>query len=383
MDVDRLERIAENDSVFLVGPNGAGKSRTLRKICEHFAKRSGETLVAISNTPYARLPERIQFSNYVHIKISASTTKSLLRQLLADALDSDSYALISMREVLEYTDYAPVLRIRIWQHSRPGPVDGPSASGQGFVYPYAGDEHVVLAETIDRWLGYHDIPLDDSSAFLSRFQQIARVVVLQHDINKTLRSLDERPISISFGLYKKKDGLSIPLIAASSGELTLLTTAMFILSKRSSLSRIFIDEPENSLHPQWQVKYFDFITSLVRRENIRFYFATHSAVLANSALNSPYKVRIIRCDGDRYDEVKFDRDSDESIEELLWEAFDTVTPASSFISETISKLVWDVREGKISKDQALQSIQTYSISSFSEQQKEFFEACKQLIASID
>lgn len=158
---------------------------------------------------------------------------------------------------------------------------------------------------------------------------------------------------------------------------------MFALSHRRDLRNIFIDEPENSLHPEWQIRFFEFITSLIRREDVNFYFATHSAVLANGALSSDLPVRIIRCRNDEFDEIVFSRsDTDESVEQLLWEAFDTVTPANSYLSEKISTLFWDVEEGKITKSSALDRIKEYSNRSFSKHQQEFLKSCQKLILDL-
>lgn len=382
MRIDRVKRISEHTSVFLVGPNGAGKSRTLKTICEHLRSRDEGYSIAISNTPYARLPARAR-KNYAHIKVNSSTTNSLLRKILFDALDSDSFGLISIREVLNYTGYAPVLGIKIqMMHVRTRVLNPPDDDGYGIEYPNSDDSEIErLAYGIKRVVGRHTVTLDDSSTFLTRFEDIVRTIKFQSDINRRL-ARNGLKVAISFSLIRD-EYTEVELNKASSGELTLITTAMFALSHRRDLRNIFIDEPENSLHPMWQVKFFDFMTSLLRREDINFFFATHSAVLANGALSSEIPVHIIRCRGNEYEEIVFSKvDTDESVEQLLWEAFDTVTPASSYLSETISNLIWQVEENQLSKQAAVKLIDQFLYRSFSSHQKEFLTACKKLILRI-
>jgi ABC-type cobalamin/Fe3+-siderophores transport system ATPase subunit len=397
MRFDRVRRIAEDHSVFLVGPNGAGKSRTLKALCEHLRARDPGYSMAVSNTPYVRLPVRA-YSNYSHIKVGSATTNSLLRQVLSDALESESFGLISMREVFSYTGYAPLLGIRIQVLNPPKRVQYPSegpprAPEDGILredyedydaqYGVPDDPEVErLTNGLERITGRHIIDLNDASGFLVRFQDVVRTVKYKSAISRRLSKSGKRLI-VSFSLVRD-NGSYIELNEASSGELTLITIAIFALSRRGDLHNIFIDEPENSLHPLWQVKFFEFITSLLRREGIKFFFATHSAVLANGALSSDIPVHIIRCRGDDYEEIVFSRrDTDESVEQLLWEAFDTVTPASSYLSETISNLVWDVEENRVSAQAALILIDQYIKKSFSDHQKEFLLACKKLIGKIE
>lgn len=78
MRLDRLNRISDHGSVFLVGPNGAGKSRTLRALCDRKVRKDPRYTISVSNTPYARLPQYDR-KNYAHLTINTSTTSSLSR----------------------------------------------------------------------------------------------------------------------------------------------------------------------------------------------------------------------------------------------------------------------------------------------------------------
>jgi len=68
----------------------------------------------------------------------------------------------------------------------------------------------------------------------------------------------------------------------SSGEKQVVYRAGYLLKNLKNLNGgiVLIDEPELSLHPQWQIKYLDFLKDLFQDENgqidIQFIIATHS-----------------------------------------------------------------------------------------------------------
>ena len=145
-----------------------------------------------------------------------------------------------------------------------------------------------------------------------------------------------------------------------SFQLTLITLAMFILTNSHGLDYVFIDEPENSLHPQWQSKFLSFISTVSRQEDINYQVASHSPVLLTGALTSERKVTVIRCRPDAHEELQhFQQESDDSVEELLWEAFDVITPASRFVAKRISDLLWLLEDGKVSRKKAVLEIEDF------------------------
>jgi hypothetical protein len=75
---------------------------------------------------------------------------------------------------------------------------------------------------------------------------------------------------------RAKDGVVLDLKSASSGELGLVTHFLGLASVIEDGSLIFIDEPEISLHPEWQNRYVDLLQrTFTRFRGCHFVLATH------------------------------------------------------------------------------------------------------------
>ena len=73
------------------------------------------------------------------------------------------------------------------------------------------------------------------------------------------------------------------LSQASSGELSLLFTMSSIAGEIENGSLILIDEPELSLHPEWQLNFLSLLTDIFSNyKNCHFIIATHSPNLISS-----------------------------------------------------------------------------------------------------
>lgn len=70
-----------------------------------------------------------------------------------------------------------------------------------------------------------------------------------------------------------------PLIALSTGEISLLLRLFNIINKIESDSIVLIDEPELHLHPNWCINYISTLKKLFNKYNSHFFIATHSPLL--------------------------------------------------------------------------------------------------------
>jgi predicted ATPase len=77
-----------------------------------------------------------------------------------------------------------------------------------------------------------------------------------------------------------KNGFEYDILDSSTGEIGLLLTFLRAIPELKSNSVIFIDEPEISLHPSWQMKYIDLLKSfLLGYSGCHIIIATHSHLL--------------------------------------------------------------------------------------------------------
>lgn len=86
-------------------------------------------------------------------------------------------------------------------------------------------------------------------------------------------------------VYKKSkgdpDGMEIDLRSLSSGEIQLLTSLLSLAAVVENNSLVLIDEPEISLHPNWQMQYIDMLMKIFKSlRSVHFIIASHSHLLA-------------------------------------------------------------------------------------------------------
>lgn len=170
----------------------------------------------------------------------------------------------------------------------------------------------------------------------------------------------------------------------SSGEQTLISTFLFLKSNLQNLDILLVDEPENSLHPMWQRKYLEFIHMAIGYSDARIIVASHSPIIVSGGL-SAYRedAEILSVRNGRTKVIKVDEvHGEESVEEILFEAFDTITPASTVLSEFISEITWDVQEGRLSKSEAISKLENMRNRSYSKSQDHFILACIKVIRNI-
>lgn len=288
-----------------------------------------------------------------------------------------------MREVLDFTGYLPVLDVNIsigkLRHKSERFLsemvnEAPSKE-------WITDEIRDIFDRLKSFEGEHQIDLENITKFFSEKEMIAVAIKNQTLINRILRQARGK-LTISFGL-RKKTGHQVPISKASSGELTLITLAMFVLSSSEHLDYVFIDEPENSLHPQWQSNFLKFMKDATRRENISYQIASHSSVLLSGALTAERKPSVVRCRFDSFEELSvFDKVSDDSVEEILWNAFDLITPASRYVAKRISDLFWQLQSGQVQEEEVVAEIEQFIKKSLSNDQIDFLKASIELAKNI-
>jgi predicted ATPase len=91
--------------------------------------------------------------------------------------------------------------------------------------------------------------------------------------------------------FKKNQGSIIDSSDLSSGEFHFLTTMIAIQSTIKNNSLILIDEPDTSLHPNWQMKYIHNLKHLFKKwNNSHFILATHSHFIISDLENDSSEV---------------------------------------------------------------------------------------------
>lgn len=142
----------------------------------------------------------------------------------------------------------------------------------------------------------------------------------------------------------------IELQNASSGEFHLFTTMIGLMASTRSNSLIIIDEPEISLHPNWQMKYLEFIRELFAdtdRVTSHIIIATHSHFLVSDLPGENSNIIALKKNEDKIDSIEISKNTyGWSAEEVLLEVFQVPTTRNHFVSEKIGEILDEIANPK-------------------------------------
>lgn len=139
-----------------------------------------------------------------------------------------------------------------------------------------------------------------------------------------------------------KQGCHITSEEMSSGEFAMLSTILSISTAVSNPhSLVLIDEPEQSLHPNWQMSIIDNLDRAITKQNCHFLIATHSHMLVSDLPIN--RSSVVQLEKDELGSLKGTPISDctygWSAEEVLLKVFKTATDRNRYFGERIGKLL--------------------------------------------
>ncbi|MBB4616734.1 AAA family ATPase [Sphingomonas abaci] len=167
--------------------------------------------------------------------------------------------------------------------------------------------------------------------FFNRIQRLRRVELVH------LSSVEVRRIS---------DGAILDLRLASSGELGIATGFLGLASTISDNSLVFIDEPEISLHPEWQKQYIDLLTKTFENfTGCHFVLATHSPLILSDI--DPKASNVVSLDPERRRAESAADYAGKSYDYLLATAFEEPGNNNLYLKEEIIKALRLAADGEI------------------------------------
>lgn len=395
LDIHRPTR--ESVSI-LVGPNGSGKSSFLRDLAaSHCGDRN---VVIVCNTPHDRFAG-LRGARRISVGKTAGSPRVIVKSAVAQSLAGSGAAFYQISSTLEYCGYRARFGFRTdaaalygstldeIRRQQPGPfgevfdgvpengslldeVDGPDLEDMelalAFLRRHNPSEHI--------WIDASEKVLD-----FSRAREFASVLKLESRLRawNVLRG-------IRVYLQQVDDGDAIEIQHASSGQLALISSLLFVIANTREDPIVIIDEPENSLHPKWQREYIEKVMTALSYRNATIIVATHAPLVVTGALaDSPELVSVFELRNGRPQRLQMDRagSSPGSIEEILWRAFEVVTPANHFVSEQIVDEVSRFEKGEVRKEEVLALIGRMEDESFDERQRGFFNAVRGLLDKVE
>ncbi|TJV19668.1 AAA family ATPase [Mesorhizobium sp.] len=138
------------------------------------------------------------------------------------------------------------------------------------------------------------------------------------------------------------DGLVSDLKRASSGQLSMISSLLSLASVISNGSLVLIDEPELSLHPEWQVDYVGLLVqTFARFRGCHFVLATHSPMVISEL---PQRAKIIALD--RPNLPSEHEIAGQSADYLLAEVFGAPAPGNLYVRDRIVRAMRLVAAGE-------------------------------------
>lgn len=397
------ENLENNNYIsVIIGKNGTGKSRLLSAIARHFIQinRSKgfvftesipKKLIAISNSISDKFPidsysnysvvdnksdiYHEMYYNYLGNKARAFgglSNKISMDKAISTILEtySDEDVAKNYRGIFDFLNYEPIIKLEYTinrnlindneeftiEHLKSYIEDRGNSFSYGsgkFLYgfleqyeEYLG-ELVELINIISHEKSELKILINFSEKNISRsennvFQDNIRLFKLV----SLLRKLNLIR-STSYRVYKKSGG-EFDFRESSSGESYLLSTFIALIAMVRDNSLILIDEPEISLHPNWQSMYVDLLTkSLKHVFGCHIIIATHSHfILSDLPENSSTVLTLDNQKGVITSKIIDTPTFGSSAEDILLNVFDLPTTRNYYLAQNVSDVLELLGAGK-------------------------------------
>ncbi|MFH6958914.1 AAA family ATPase [Flavobacterium aquidurense] len=363
-NIDLLENSRSDEDVnILVGINGSGKSTYLNEIAKHHLKR-GKTVIAIANTIYDKFTIKGSRAKLLKSSHGKNIAKHSIKEVLK-VLESDNIkAFFNLSNVFNYINLQPRIEFKI-NNLNPDFRDI-IINTSAFNKEEIEDLLYFLNRSYDYSLieneGKFILDFDKNNEF-DAFRNVFFLKVLNYESKlKKLKILKDIEITLF------KNNHSFPLNHASSGELTLIASLMYISVNITDSSIILIDEPENSLHPKWQVEYVKKLSELFYFYQPKIIIATHSPLVINGAELNITNVNIFK--GSSFGQFNKQNKELKNVEEIYDNYFDLTTPENRFISQLVIEKFNLLSEGKISYTNFQNILYDLIQNSYDNQQKQ-------------
>lgn len=316
------------DVNIIVGINGSGKSSYLNEIAKYHISKN-KIVIAIANTIYDKFT--IKGPNAKVLKNSKG--KNIVRDSIKDVikiLESENFkAFYRLRNVFEYINFSPIIEFKI-NNLNPDFKERLIES-----HLFNNEEKDDLLYFLNR--AYEHFLIENEDKFIldfynnGEFDNLRNVFFLK--ILNYENKLRKLKILRNIEIVLIKNGERFELNSASSGELSIIASLIFISAHINENSIILIDEPENSLHPKWQIEYVNQILDLFYLFQPKIIIATHSPLIINgSEVNLP-STNIFKGNGFK----NFIKQKNDllNVEEIYEDYFEVTTPENRYVSETI------------------------------------------------
>lgn len=360
-----------NDVNVLIGQNGSGKSTLLNELSKYYL-RNQKNVIALANSIHDKFDSPHRNFKALRGRSGRRQTRSTIKKALeAVGKEKEENRLKSATTALGYVGFDPMIGFRLERFAP-------------YNLKYLEEDRISRSE-FDR-LQY----LIEATQRQSRHEEIIWLETEYLNFNDLEKSnlpelfywesyLKKKRIISRIEVYLRKDGRELSMLNASSGELALITSIVYLSTIITDNTVILIDEPENSLHPLWQKEYAKTLLDIFYFYQPKIIIATHSPLIVNGAEIFSDSTKIFKSDN-----FSFTLQSQEplNIEELYYKFFDISTPENRFLSNRLVRLLNLLAERKIEITAFNEEIMRIKRMSYQKEQSEALTAVQNLAQEI-
>lgn len=327
-----------------------------------------QRIVALTLTPFDkfRVPElspstvdAAQQSYYRYLGLRDRTNKASIENLLFRSLNSlfetssnPAVKRARISRVFEFLDLVPkitvVYRVKISKDIAAAAATGAEIMAPGVIKNrdifHRASELVKSGEFSERELAHAITQVGDRSdrgfiRLTADFGEAGLVDSLFAAFQGLRRSgfLQLRAVEV-----QQNGGVVTDLKRASSGQLGMATALLSLASEIQDGSLVLIDEPEISLHPEWQVKYIGLLLETFEAyEGCHFVIATHSPLVISELPPHATLVALDNPNSPPTSEL-----AGQSADVLLAEAFQIISNGNLHVRDLLVQALRDAADGK-------------------------------------
>ena len=363
--------------------NGKPKTIENKNFDTNFEIENKINLLSISNSLFDKFPHQAKSDkNYAYVGSRMTGISTHRRAIVNDLMDifstnlQDKSFVLKARQLFDFLKIDPVIKISLRNsltpgHSRVGNIFENinsieqlknhllDISKQGFYrqqtnvierfanndefifgfYNYLKSNKIEIGNSSNKRVRYFEINISDETNNKEFVDEYVYISLLRR-----LNVLTYEYIKLS------KGNLDYDILDSSTGEIGLLITFLRAIPELKSNTIIFIDEPEISLHPTWQMRYIDLLKSFLKGfTDCHVLIATHSHFLLSDLKETFGSVVVLNNrDGNFTAELKEYTPYGWSPEAILYDVFGVVNVRNHYFEYDLRKLLSMISAG--SKD---------------------------------
>ena len=369
----QLGNMSPGKVAIIIGENGSGKSTRLDQLSREYVSK-GRDVIAIANSIHDKFRSRSRKFKLLGHRSGRKVSLKTVKRAFLNISDEDFIKTKRIGQILDYVGYEPVVgfQFEFIKDVRKYELEE---------YEFSSYEEKELILILLNKLYHNDGFFDPywvslADVYFERLNSSTIISLLK--LEKTLRGIG----AISeVNIFLKKDGHTIDLMDASSGELSFITSLIFISTSITDSPVILIDEPENSLHPKWQKEYITKIMDIFTYYQPTIISATHSPLVVSGAESSEgASLDLYRAGYQGLEKLTVESGN---LEQILWDVFGVATPENRFFSQLIMSKLNALAENRISLMEAENFLVDLMDSVYDEKQITVLRASVELAKKIE